>query len=98
MVQTYQGYFTEDGRFVPDGVFVKLPTRRRAIVNVFVEETADGILTEADRELQDRIQKISLIIKAASDAENDTLSDDDWGEMLTLRSQTNAGLSRVVEL
>jgi len=98
MVQTYQGYFTEDGRFIPDGISVKLPTRRRAIVNVFVEEKADNVLQEADTELQDRVQRISMIIKAASDAENDTLSDNDWDEMLTLRSQTNAGLSRVVEL
>ena len=45
MVQTYQGYFQEDGRFIPDGVMVKMPTRRRAIVNIFneeeVSETAD---------------------------------------------------------
>ena len=35
MIHTYQGYFTEDSRFVPDGINVKLPTGRRAIVNIF---------------------------------------------------------------
>ena len=41
MIQTYQGYFREDGRFVPDIISVQLPTRRRAIVNILEEEVAE---------------------------------------------------------
>ena len=44
MVQSYKGYFVEDGRFVHDGVFVKLPTKRRAIVNVFDDEVISDML------------------------------------------------------
>ena len=98
MIQTYEGYFLEDGSFVPNGIRVKLPTRRRAIVNVFVEEVADDVDMQTTTSLQDRIDRISLILKAASDTENDSMTDDDWDEMLNLRSQTNAGLTRSVEL
>ena len=98
MIQTYEGYFLEDGSFVPNGVRVKLPTRRRTIVNVFVEEVADYEDLQTATSLQDRIDRISLILKTASETENDSMTDDDWDEMLTLRSQTNAGLSRSVEL
>ena len=52
MVQTYQGYFTEDGRFVHDGINIKLPTRRRAIVNVFLDETADDVTSQPDTVMQ----------------------------------------------
>ena len=38
MIQTYQGYILEDGRFIPDDLSVKFPTRRRAIVNIIDDE------------------------------------------------------------
>ena len=99
MIQTYQGYFQEDGRFVPDGVLVKLPIRRRAIVNVFDEEVVcEGETSKSDTALQDRIERIRLIITAALEAEDDVMTDNDWEEMLALRAQTNAGLSRAVDL
>jgi len=98
MIQTYEGYFLEDGSFVPNGIRVKLPTRRRAIVNVFVEEVANDMALQTTTALQDRIDRINLILEAAAETENDSMTDDDWDEMLTLRSQTNAGLSRSVEL
>ena len=99
MIQTYQGYFQEDGRFVPDGVMVKLPTRRRAIVNVFDDEViSDNEAPQTDAALLDRIERVSLFFAAALDAESDIMTDDDWGEMLNLRAQTNSGLSRVVDI
>ena len=98
MIQTYEGYFLEDGSFVPNGIRVKLPAGRRAIVNVFVEEVADDVTPQTATALQDRVDRINLILKVASDTENDLMTDDDWDEMLTLRAQTNAGLSRSVEL
>ena len=99
MVQTYEGYFVEDGRFIPDGALVKLPLRRRAIVNIFDDEVANDKETiQTDASLQERVERISLIIAAALEVENDVMTDDDWNEMFSLRSQTNAGLSRAVEI
>jgi hypothetical protein len=99
MVQTYHGYFHEDVRFIPDGSFVKIPTRRRAIVSVFIEEvTKEDTIPQTDPALQDRIERIGHILAAASEAEDDIMTDDDWDEMQTLRSRTNAGLSRTVKM
>ena len=86
MVQKYQGYFTEDGRFVPNGIQVKLPIRKRTIVNVFLNESADDVTSEPDSALQNKIERIEKLLVAASDAE-DEMTDDDWTEMLTLRSK-----------
>ena len=97
MVQTYQGYFTEDGRFVPNGIQVKLPIRKRTIVNVFLNETADEVTPEPDKALQAKIERIEQLLLAAADAEEE-MTKDDWDEMLTLRSKTNAGLSRDVNI
>jgi len=97
MIQTYEGYFLEDGSFVPNGIRVKLPTRRRAIVNVFVEEVADDVNPQTDTETEDRVKRIESILAAAVDARDD-MTEDDWDEMLTLRSKSNAGLSRVVDI
>ncbi len=41
-IRAYQGYFKDDGRFVPNDVLVKIPPLRRVIVNV-LEEQADDI-------------------------------------------------------
>ena len=97
MVQTYQGYFTEDGRFVPDGISVKLPTRRRAIVNVLDEEVKANADDSQSDNNQGIVERIEMILAAALDAKDD-LTDDEWDEMLNLRSKTNAGLSRAVEI
>jgi len=99
MVQTYQGYFIEDGRFISDSALVKLPTRRRAIVNILEEEV--GEIDAHSRSItnpQDKLDRIRSILAAAKAEEDNTLSDDDWDEMLSLRSQSNAGLSRAVEV
>ena len=95
MVKTYKGYFTEDGRFVADGAMVKLPVRRRAVVNIFDDE-----VTQDDNKtyLQDRVERIAQILAAALAAEDDVMTDDDWDDMLNLRSQTNTGLSRAVTI
>jgi len=97
MVRTYEGYFLEDGRFIPNGTRVKLPTRRRAIVNVFLNENADDAISQPDNASQNRVERIEMILAAALDAKDD-LTDDEWDEMLSLRSKTNAGLSRTVEI
>ena len=98
MVQTYQGYFQDDGRFIPDGISVKVPTRRRAIVNVLDEVVKDDTgVSQKEREIQSRVARIDLILSAALDAE-DEMTEEEWDEMLNLRAKTNAGLSRAVEI
>jgi hypothetical protein len=106
MIQTYQGYFIEDGRFVSDGLLVKIPTRRRAIVNILDDEidstnhTVSNIDNTAER--QERVFAIKEIIADALKTETEVgggvLADADWDETSNLRKQTNAGLSRAVEL
>ena len=98
MIQTYQGYFEEDGRFVHDGLFIKLPTRRRAIVNVFDDEITNEKAEQTDITLLKRYERIKLILATAVVAENDILTDTDWEEMANLRSQTNIGLLRTIDI
>jgi len=99
MVQTYQGYFVEDGRFISDNALAILPTRRRAIVNILEEKVGE---IDAHSRLitnpQDKLKRIRSILAAAKAEEDNTLNDDDWDEMLSLRSQSNAGFSRAVEV
>ena len=95
MVQTFQGYFLEDGRFVPDGRLVKLPAMRRAIVNI-LEDVVGG--ERSNDQHQVKLDRIKMIIADAAKIEYDILTDDDWDEMRNLRSKSNIGLSRAVEL
>ena len=98
MVQTFQGYFLDDGRFIPDGVSVKVPTRRRTIVNVLDESIEENTeISQTDIIIQERVSRIDLILAAALDAK-DEMTEDEWDEMLNLRARTNAGLSRAVEI
>jgi len=42
LVQTYQGYFQEDGRFVADNnIFIALPIKRRVVVMVLYDEVIE---------------------------------------------------------
>ena len=77
MIQTYQGYFTEDGRFVHDGISIKLPTRRRAIVNVFLDETADDVTPQPDTALlkKERVAWLEEFWKLASEASDEEMPD-----------------------
>ncbi len=90
LIQTYQGYFAEDGRFIPDSLLAKIPIRRRAIVNVLDDEIVQP-------RQQTKTATIKGIIARALKAE-DTLADSDWDEIANSRSATNAGMSRTVDL
>ncbi len=50
MIQTYQGYFQADGRFIPDSRLAQIPIMRRAIVNVFDEEISEKPDSQKQRE------------------------------------------------
>jgi hypothetical protein len=82
MVQTYQGYFLEDGRFISDASTIRIPARRRAIVNVLVDETVDNAR-------QQRTDILDKIMEKALKAENTgILTSEDWEEFENIRSQT----------
>jgi len=97
MVKTYQGYFLEDGQFVSDGSPVKLPTKCLVIVNVLEDETWEGG-APAETASQKKAAAIRNILDEAQGAEDNVLTDADWEEMANLRTGTNAGLSREIEL
>ena len=99
MIRTYQGFFQEDGRFITDGVLVKLPTKRRAIVNILDDEAAEAHgITRLEANRKPRASVIKDILADALAAEDSILTDADWVEMTNLRSRTNVGLSRAAEL
>lgn len=77
MIQTYQGYFQEDGRFIPDNLSIPLPTRQRAIVNILDDEVAPKPIVSREVVLK------QLFIKAEK-AEG-SLTDDEWMEFEKLR-------------
>jgi hypothetical protein len=97
MIQTYQGYFGDDGRFVPDGIVMKIPVGRRAIVNILDDEVVKPKKQTVNQQQAAAVKKFLSDIAAISDEDN-VLTDTDWDEMANLRSQTNAGLTRKINL
>jgi len=93
MIQTYQGHFGEDGRFVPEGIVMKIPVGRRAIVNILDDE-----IVKPNTAHQKKSDDINKILADALQVENSSLTDADWDAMTTLRSQANAGLARKIDL
>ena len=96
MIQTFQGYFLEDGHFVSDNTKVKLPTLKRTIINVLNDE-----ITTFYNEIHDK--QASAVIKFLEDIdalkdEDNIMTDNDWDELANTRNKTNGGLSRYVEL
>ncbi|MDR2558512.1 MAG: hypothetical protein LBC86_03070 [Oscillospiraceae bacterium] len=88
MIQTYQGYFREDGRFISDSLLIQIPVGRRAIVNVLDDEVVATTVTSKEKNLKQ-------LFAEAEKAEN-ALTSDEWAEFENLRSQTN--LERAVDL
>ena len=97
MIQTYQGYFGDDGRFVSDSIVINIPTRRRAIVNIFDEEVVEPKKKTVNERQAAAVNKFLTDIAAISDDDN-VLTDADWDELSNLRSKTNAGLARKIDL
>ena len=100
MVQTYQGYFVEDGCFISDGSQVKFPSRRWAIVNILDDEVVDsdrGDIDKVEESTQSKLEIIRRILAEAKAAE-DELTDEDWEELENIREKTNAGFSRMLDL
>jgi len=65
---------------------------------VFDDEITNEKEEQTDNALQERSERIRLILAAAVVAENDILTDTDWEGMANLRSQTNIGLLRNIDI
>ena len=100
MIQTYQGYFQDDGRFIADGILVKLPAKRRAIVNIIDDEATapDVAADEKKHRRQAATVKKFLADVAAIKNEDNVMTDADWDELANIRSRTNNGFARTVEI
>jgi len=83
MIQTYQGYFQADGRFVADNSLVEVPAMRRAIVNILDDEIVD--VNTANRQKRITFEKMFADAEKAESA----LTEEEWVEFENLRSQTD---------
>ena len=83
VILTYQGHFQDGRRFVPDGHMVKIPTNRRVIVNVL-----EDVVCDVETAINQRVDALDKILAEALEAEHE-LSDSDWNEFESLRSQSN---------
>jgi len=63
MIQAYQGYFQEDGRFIADNLMVKIPINRRVIVNVLDDEAINTETTQTavENEINKRLKMVQSI-------------------------------------
>jgi len=96
VAKTYQGYILEDGRFLVDGLPIKLASRRRAVVEVFDEAEVE-VLDEAHSRQVVAVKKFLRDIAELKEEDN-VMTDADWDELDSLRAETNAGFSRMVKL
>lgn len=87
-VQTYQGYFQADGRFVSDSLLVQFPLGRRTIINVLDDEVEANAIINKENTFKN-------LFAEAEKAENN-LTNEEWAEFENLRSQTHLG--RAVDL
>ncbi|MDR1688396.1 MAG: hypothetical protein LBS21_07270 [Clostridiales bacterium] len=76
MVQTYQGYFREDGRFVSDSLQIKIPAKRRTVISVFEDEIA-----EAKTRSQRQSEALDTFLKEIKAVTNETITDDDYADL-----------------
>ena len=91
MAQIYQGQLLNK-RFFPDDVQAKMPPRCRATLHV-----EDEVLARTKSDNQRRLASIKKIMEDARAAES-TMTAADWDEMANLRSETNVGFARALEL
>jgi len=98
MIQTYQGQFLDDVSFFVEGRLVKLPTKKRIIINVLDDEAPNQENVYNIKSGHQRVTTIKELLGKAGKMENDTLTDDDWDEMANIRAKTNVGLSRGIDV
>ena len=76
VVQAYQGYFQEGGRFIPDEKMIKIPTNRRVIVNI-LNDAVSEVKTTPQRQ-GEALKKLLTTLSAISDEP----LDEEFDEML----------------
>jgi len=69
MIQTYQGYFQTDGRFISDNLLVQIPAGRRTIVTVLEDETDEMIEngTTDSQKQKEALNRLYSGLKAIND-------------------------------
>ena len=77
MVQAFQGYFQEDGRFIPDGMTVTVPKNTRAYVLVVPEEPVP------EKTLSQRQYEAFQELWAGMDAIDDEPFDEEFDEIMS---------------
>jgi hypothetical protein len=89
-VQAYQGYFREDGRFIPDSLLVKIPTNKRAIVNIL-----DVEVVETKSRSQQQLEALDRFvdeIKSLDEQGIEPLTDEDFSALENNRVTFNRSL------
>ena len=61
VIQAYQGYFREEVRFVADNSVVRIPAKKRVIVNVLDDEIVDDAKTVDKAEIEKRLEMVKSI-------------------------------------
>ena len=95
--QAYKGHF-QNGRFVsPEAA--SIPDNSVVYVMV-VDDDPRSFSVKAQEQIPKTADKLSAIKEIFADAlaAESELTDSDWEEMANLRSQTNAGFARKIEL
>ena len=59
-METYQGYFIEQDRFIPSGT-ARIPLRRRTIVTILDEPALSVVVSE---DVDTKLQELEVIIRA----------------------------------
>ena len=61
VIQAYQGYFREEVRFVADNSVVRIPAKKRVIVNVLDDEIVDDARAVDKAEIEKRLEMVKSI-------------------------------------
>jgi hypothetical protein len=77
MVQTYQGYFLEDGRLMTNGSPIRLPIRRRVIVNILEDEMGE---TKVQSKAEKQNQSLKQFFAAIDAVEGEPITDNDLAD------------------
>ena len=60
MIQAYQGYFQEDVQFIADKSIVRIPTKRRVIINI-LDESIDPEIVRNENDIAERLKMLESI-------------------------------------
>ena len=72
MIQTYQGYFEDDGRFISDNVVVNIPTMQKVILNILPDEP----IPKKKITPQQQLEAIERFTKAMREIDDEPFDDE----------------------